>query len=72
MEKILKNERKNEQTNERASERVEQKFMNKILSKTREIEENPFSGTTIGCSGNFYKIFGIAITIFHVIKKQKT
>ena len=42
MEKILKNERTNEQTNERASERIEQKFMNKILSKTREIEENPF------------------------------
>ena len=55
MEKILKNERTNEQTNnERASERIEQKFMNEILSKTREIEENPFfHGTTIGCSGNF-------------------
>ena len=42
MEKILKNERTNEQTNERLSERIEQKFMNEILSKTREIEENPF------------------------------
>ena len=42
MEKILKNERTNEQTNERLSKRIEQNFMNEILSKTREIEENPF------------------------------
>ena len=42
MEKILENEQTNEQTNERASERMEQEFMNEILSKTREIEENPF------------------------------
>ena len=66
MEKILKNERTNERanekTNERASERIEQKFMNEILSKTREIEENSFfSGTTIDCSSNFYKILRIAI-----------
>ena len=40
--KIPKNERTNEQTKERASERIAQKFMNEILSKTREIEENPF------------------------------
>ena len=65
MRKILKNEQANERTNERASERIEQKFMNEILSKTREIEENPSNRqtppTTIGCSGNFYKILGIAV-----------
>ena len=70
MEKILKKERTKEQTNERARERIEQKFMNERLSKTREIEENPFSGTTSGCSGNFYKILGIPITIFYVKKQE--
>ena len=69
MEKILKNEQKNEETNERASERIEQKFINEILGKTWEIEENPFSGTTIGCSGKFQKILGIAINF---ILREKT
>ena len=57
--------------NERASERIEQKFMNEILSKTREIEENPISGTTIGCFGNFYKILVIAIYYILCEKNNK-
>ena len=57
-----------EKTNERASKRIEQRFMNEILSKTREIEENSFSGTAIGCSSNFYRILRIAINNY--AKKQ--
>ena len=73
MKKILKNEQTNEQTNERASERIEQKFMNEIrLEKLKKIR---FSGTKIGCSGNFYKILGIAINYIscektRIIKKK--
>ena len=71
MEKILRNEQENEETNERASERIEQKFMNEMLSKTRKIEESLFSGTTIGCSGNFLKILGIAINYILCEKKPR-
>ena len=62
---FLKNERTNEQTNERSSERIEQKFMNEILNKTR------FSGMTIDCSDNFYKILGIAINYILCEKNKK-
>ena len=44
--------------------------MNEILSKTREIEEIRFSGATIGCSGNFYKMLGIAINYILCEKKR--
>ena len=68
MEKILKNEQTNEQTNKRASKRIEQKFKNKISSKIREIEENLFFRR---CSGDFYKILGIAINYYFMCKKQE-
>ena len=58
-----KNDRTKEQTNERASERIEQKSMNEILSKTREIEENPFPAI-------FEKYWKLLITIFYVKKTR--